>query len=362
MPYLRTMVAALTFLLVFAYPAWGQATTGASATASPTASATASPTADTTTGTSTTDTTGTTTGTGTTGTTGVSTIGEQASGLPGPGPGEGCDNPTEITTLSGTDNRRTNVFGVSSDVLRVRYHTETTDPDSIADDLIVTVFEANGDRVDSVLILDPASGSQNVLLPGPGNYYLELEAGTVRYELAIDACGGDIGPTTGTTSTGTTTGTTTEQVTLCHNNGTETLVVDLSAQATHLAHGDTLGACETTTGTGNTGTTRTSGTTTGVAPTTGDGGNQGKVCVLHKNKGNDDKNGEHKDNDDNGHANKNIGNGDSTPTKEGVIRDTIPEGSVLPNTGGLSFLVPAAAMLALLISVTGIGLLFVLRR
>jgi len=251
---------------------------------------------------------------------------------------------------------------VSSDVLRVRYHTETTDPDSIADDLIVTVFEANGDRVDSVLILDPASGSQNVLLPGPGNYYLELEAGTVRYELAIDACGGDIGPTTGTTSTGTTTGTTTEQVTLCHNNGTETLVVDLSAQATHLAHGDTLGACETTTGTGTTGTTRTSGTTTGVAPTTGDGGNQGKVCVLHKNKGNDDKNGEHKDNDDNGHANKNIGNGDSTPTKEGVIRDTIPEGSVLPNTGGLSFLVPAAAMLALLISVTGIGLLFVLRR
>src|SRR5215211_6256767 len=200
------MVAALTFLLVFAYPAWGQATTGASATASPTASATASPTADTTTGTSTTDTTGTTTGTGTTGTTGVSTIGEQASGLPGPGPGEGCDNPTEITTLSGTDNRRTNVFGVSSDVLRVRYHTETTDPDSIADDLIVTVFEANGDRVDSVLILDPASGSQNVLLPGPGNYYLELEAGTVRYELAIDACGGDIGTTTGTT--GTTTGTT----------------------------------------------------------------------------------------------------------------------------------------------------------
>src|SRR5215211_2768778 len=245
------MVAALTFLLVFAYPAWGQATTGASATASPTASATASPTADTTTGTSTTDTTGTTTGTGTTGTTGVSTIGEQASGLPGPGPGEGCDNPTEITTLSGTDNRRTNVFGVSSDVLRVRYHTETTDPDSIADDLIVTVFEANGDRVDSVLILDPASGSQNVLLPGPGNYYLELEAGTVRYELAIDACGGDIGTTTGTTGTTTgTTGTTT---------GTRTT-------GTTGTTGTTTGT--STTGTSTTGTTGTTGTTTGTTGTT----------------------------------------------------------------------------------------------
>src|SRR5215203_3236818 len=64
------MLAALTFVLVFAFPAWGQATTGTSTTGT---TGTTTTTTATTSTTGTTGTTGTTTGTSTTGTSGTTT-------------------------------------------------------------------------------------------------------------------------------------------------------------------------------------------------------------------------------------------------------------------------------------------------
>jgi hypothetical protein len=338
--------------------------------------------------------------------------------------------------------------------------------------------QAARDNPDKLIVPIPVDPENDVFARGPNDTFPIISStgigGDGCHVVGDSIDDGATTTTTGTTSTTTDDTTTTtgnsaiqENITICHN-GTQTIVVDLSAQATHLAHGDTIGACEQTTATTTTtGTTRTTGTTTGVdsTTTTGGAGNQQKVCVLHrikgehkddddnahanknkgehednddntehkdddnkgehkdndddtgqanKNKGNDhtkgakayrwvskdkkhhgdkvvsDKfckhknnrsehknddnnahatknigndlnNAEHNDNDDNAHANKNIGNVKSTPTKEGVIRETIPQNSVLPNTGGLSMFMAVGSVLALIITGSAIGL-FSLRR
>jgi hypothetical protein len=205
--------------------------------------------------------------------------------------------------------------------MRIRFFIEPTE--QLGDFLVVDVFKEGESFPTDFFITDtvsrPSGGSEILLLDQRGTYFLEIEPHDVTYQIAVDACEGDIGQITGTTTgtTGTTTGqgtttagddtTTTadggiqENVIICHQD-TDTITVDVSAQDTHLAHGDTLGACEQSTA------------------------------------------------------------GDTTSSRDDVIRETIPQGKELPNTGGLSFLVPAVALLALLTSGAGIGLLFVRRR
>jgi hypothetical protein len=230
-PYLRTTLASLTFVLVFAFPAWGQQTTGMSTTG-------------TTTGTSTTGTTGTTTGT--TATTGEqAVVPVQASALPGPGPSEGCANPTEIATFAGQERRRTESFEMPTDLMRIRYFIEPTVDSGgfLSVDVLKEGDNLFFDFFVTEVVTGPSGGSENILLDQSGTYFLEIDPVDVSYQIAVDAC-----------------------------------------------------------------------------------------------------------------------EGDSTSRTDRVIRDTIPNGRELPNTGGPSGLVPALAMLALLINGTAIGLSFWLRR
>jgi hypothetical protein len=191
----------------------------------------------------------------------------QPSGLPGPGPSEGCSNPTQIATFAGQVQQSTESFEVTSEVMRVRYFIEPIE--EFGNVLVVDVIK-DGESFPTEGIITPPvrtpTGRSEILrLDQRGTHFLEIEPHDVTYQIAVDACEGDIGPITGTTTGASTTGS------------------------------------ETT--------------------------------------------------------------GDSTSTRDNVIRDTIPQSRELPNTGGgLSMLVPAVAVLALLISGSAIGLLFMRQR
>ena len=191
----------------------------------------------------------------------------QPSGLPGPGPSEGCNNPTQIATFEGQVPQSTEPFEVPSDVMRVRYFIEPLV--ELGSFLVVdAIKDGESFPTDGVItppVRTPTGRNEILQLDQRGTYFLEIDPHHVSYQIAVDACEGDIGPITGTTT----------------------------------------------------------GTSTAGDATTA---------------------------------------GDSTSPRDNVIRDTISDGQPLPNTGGLSMLMPFGAVLALIITGSAIGLFYVRRR
>src|SRR5215204_1711249 len=197
------------------------------------------PRADTTTGTTgitSTTTTGTTTGTSTTGTTTGTADTTSNNGV--------CQNPEEVLTVGPTtDNIRT-PFTTTGDVFRVSYDVAFNDPEAFnAADIdiedrfgLVDFVNLSEDEINSFIVTEGAGSYDLVVQIDPPN--------GATYTVTVEDCGGTTTGTTGTTTSRTT---------------------------------------------GTTGTT-TGRSTTGAAT---NGGDNEKVCVLHKNKGNDHNKGEH---------------------------------------------------------------------
>lgn len=121
---------------------------------------------------------------------------QQASELPGPGASEGCDNPSEITTFTGQENLRTAPFEMPTDMMRIRFFIEpTTD---VRGFLGVEVFKEDDiqfyEFFFTEVVSGPSGGSENIVLDEPGSYFLEIDRFDVRYQVAVDACGGDAPP------------------------------------------------------------------------------------------------------------------------------------------------------------------------
>src|SRR5215217_3610063 len=178
-------------------------------------------------------------------------------------------------TFSGSGPTRTDTpfFTIVGPQWRVVYESVNIAPPPVGSLFTFFIRNERGQALDpnGVSVEGDQSGIKNVV-SDPGQYYIQIISSQVDWTIRVEDCGNGTTGTTGTTTGTNTTGTT----------GT-TIVRSTTGAPTGTTTGGITGA-----------------STTGAAT---NGGDNRKVCVLHKNKGNDD-NGEHKD-DDNGHANKN---------------------------------------------------------
>src|SRR5919112_339210 len=163
------MLAALTFLLVFAFPAWGQATTGTSTTG------TTGTTGTSTTGT--TGTTGTTTGTSTTGTTGIT------------GESSACQNPQEVLSVGPTTENTRTPFTTTGNVFRVSYDVNFNDRQAF-NSANIDIEDRSGGLVDFVNLSEDANNSF-IVTEGAGTYDLVVRIDPpngATYTVTVEDC------------------------------------------------------------------------------------------------------------------------------------------------------------------------------
>ena len=103
---------------------------------------------------------------------------------------EGCENPEQVDTFTGTENQITPNFDITGNTFRLRYEITDLDDDPGFDSFNIRPIGEDGIGVgQSVLVFDEGSGTENIL-EGPGAFSLEIQSEGFEYTVTVEDCVG----------------------------------------------------------------------------------------------------------------------------------------------------------------------------